>query len=61
MRTWPRLKMEFLPRIVQAQVAESRHVGDLARDALPRPLKKQASVQFQASQTGKTGQTCFPS
>jgi len=40
MRSRARLKMEFLPRIVHAQVAKPRYVGDLARNALPRPLEK---------------------
>ena len=44
MRSKPWLKMKLLPRIVGAEVAESRHVRYLARNALSRPLKKQAKI-----------------
>ena len=36
--------MKLLPRIGGAEVAEPRHVRQLARDALPRPLEKQAKI-----------------
>jgi len=44
MRSKPRLKMKLLPCIVNAEVAEARHVRNLARDALPRTLKKQTEI-----------------
>ena len=40
----PWLKMKLLSRIVGAEVAEARHVRNLARDALPRTFEKQAEI-----------------
>ena len=44
MRSKSWLKTKLLPRIVNADVAEARHVRYLARDALPRTFEKQAEI-----------------
>ena len=51
-RAW--LKMEFLPRVVNADVAQTRHVGDLARDPLPRTLEKKTKVHARIAATSAT-------
>ena len=44
MRSKPSFKMKLLPRVGGAEVAKPRYVRYPARDALPRPLKKQADI-----------------
>ena len=44
MRSKPRLKMELLPCIVNAEVAQARHIRYLPRDTLTSTLEKQAKI-----------------
>ena len=56
-----RFKMKLLPRVVDAEVAEPRHVRYLARDTLPRPLEKHAKIHTGGIPlSGKTARPFFP-
>ena len=38
--------VQLLPRVIGTEIAESRHVRYLPRDAPTRTLEKQADIQF---------------
>jgi hypothetical protein len=46
MSSRPSFKVQLLPRILYAKIAQSRHVRYLSRDALAGAFKEKTDVQF---------------